>query len=702
MNISNPAFVFGGPQLPVAISASQSLTVNISFAPTAPGPVSGQMSITGDAQNSPVNLPLSGTGTAPIISVNPPSVSFGNQTVNSTSGGQTVTVSNTGQAAMSVSQVTVSPSQFVTVGPTPPYTISPGTNVSYKLTFTPDTAQGYAGTFDIASNSFNGAAAVSLSGTGVTATTVLNVSPTTIDFGSRLVNSTSGTQTVTLTNGGITAITLSGASASAPFAVSGFTGSTILNPGDTFKLSVAFTPAIATTFNGTLTITSTAPSSPNAVLLSGTGQSGPDLTPPICGLSNDTSNHIPSATTWKNFTAPAVGGTYADAVYGCVVKRLTDSNAYGQAQHHYYATTQPMSADDTKIVILDENSGDWHIIDQSGNVIVPAANMPSKNHGCLHMWDRTDGNSFWIASGNALKKCAVSGSTVSCVTNHSFSEYSGYGVNFPDETDMTPDGWLPLIGQNASGGEFDVFLYNPSTATKSPVYTTACPGDVMNNQPGCLHKIISGPSEAVTMEFNATGTGHDQGNILWQSPWVEVHYELKGNHHDSGKDLSGNEVAVSEDYTSDTTLCGFNPAVIIQPTNTVESCPIAKQFPTNPGWHVSYRDWPTAGWVIFTAQGHTAPEYFNNNSSYADPSSSNWDTYTNEIVMARIDANSDATKIYRLTLAHTRGKEGFWGDARASISWDGKYVIFDSNAAWGVTGCGSIGSCTDLYLIQIH
>src|SRR5712691_2824173 len=210
MNISNPAFVFSGPPLPVAISASQSLTVNISFGPTAPGPVSGQMSITSDAQSSPLNLSLSGTGTAPIISVNPPSVSFANQTVNSTSGGQTVTVSNTGQAAMSVSQVTVSPSQFVTVGPTPPYTISPGTNVSYNLTFTPGSAQGYTGTFDIASNSFNGMAAVSLSGTGVTATTVLNVSPTTIDFGSQLINSTSGTQTVTLTNGGTSAITLSG------------------------------------------------------------------------------------------------------------------------------------------------------------------------------------------------------------------------------------------------------------------------------------------------------------------------------------------------------------------------------------------------------------------------------------------------------------------------------------------------------------
>jgi len=36
------------------------------------------------------------------------------------------------------------------------------------------------------------------------------------------------------------------------------------------------------------------------------------------------------------------------------------------------------------------------------------------------------------------------------------------------------------------------------------------------------------------------------------------------------------------------------------------------------------------------------------------------------------------------------------------LSFDGKYVIFDSNAAWGSTGCGSISNCTDVYLIQIH
>jgi hypothetical protein len=66
-----------------------------------------------------------------------------------------------------------------------------------------------------------------------------------------------------------------------------------------------------------------------------------------------------------------------------------------------------------------------------------------------------------------------------------------------------------------------------------------------------------------------------------------------------------------------------------------------------------------------------------------DPSTANWSTYTNEIVLVRIDANNDPTKVYRLGLTHSREHQGFWAEPRAARSFDRKYVIFDSNAAWG-------------------
>jgi hypothetical protein len=377
-----------------------------------------------------------------------------------------------------------------------------------------------------------------------------------------------------------------------------------------------------------------------------------------------------------------------------------------------------MNLDDTKIFVYDDNgnaTGHWRIIDLNGGDVVDGAHMPqaSANHGWEPYWDRTQQNVFWMPVGNVLQKCIITAvNSVSCANNHTFSEYT-YGINSMDETDMTPNGWLFLVGQNTVNTGMDAFMYNPSTALKSPVYTTTCTGDVMNNQPGCIHKVIATPNDGAIIQFTSSGLGRDQGNIIWESPWNgggnctgtcnPAHYESIANHEDVMKDLNGNEVGVSEDYQDNTALCGFQPAVITVP-NTPQNCPLTPNTATNPGWHVSTRDWPARPWIVYTRQGESAAERFNNDGSYADPTSGNWDTFTNEIILVRVDANQDSSKVYRLTLTHTRNVNSgdAWADATASISWDGKYVVFDSNAAWNATGCGAIASCSDVYLIQIH
>ncbi len=112
------------------------------------------------------------------------------------------------------------------------------------------------------------------------------------------------------------------------------------------------------------------------------------------------------------------------------------------------------------------------------------------------------------------------------------------------------------------------------------------------------------------------------------------------------------------------------------------------------------------GWVAYSSQGDSAAQLFGNDPNYAPPSASNWNGYDGEIVLARVDANDDPTKLYRLALAHTRDNNAAYDniafDPRAVLSWDGKYVVFDSNAAWSSTGCGALTSCADVYLIQIH
>jgi hypothetical protein len=541
-------------------------------------------------------------------------------------------------------------------------------------------------------------------------TATLSASPTSLNFVN--VIGTVGSQVVTIINTGNANATISGVSASgAGFSIEGVSSGVVLEPDQSAALSVSFSPTASGIATGTATITSDATNSPTSVSLSGTATppTSPDLTPPICGLTNDTTNHVPAATPWTNFTAPGLGSTYTDSVYGCPVKRLTNSIAFGQAQHHYYATTEPMSMGDTKILVYDE-SGSYHMIDLDGNVIVTEANMPPSNDG-LPLWDRSSDNVFWEALKNTLQKCTVSGGATTCEANHVFTEYSGYIVQFMDSTDMTPDGWLPMVGQNTQGGQIDIFLWNPTTLTKSPVYTTSCTADVSTKNSACLHKLISTPNDGIIVGFATDGDGAEQGNRLWESPWTKPlpYVQNLTGHLDSGRDLSGNEVYATEDPLDNpgpfgTCVNGFRPTLLIVGATTPDGPSCMFDASLNPGWHVSYRDWPLSAWIVFSAQGDNTAERFNNDPSYAAPSAINWSTYDNEVVLVRVDVNNNPTYIYRLTLAHTRNvnSNSYWSDPHAVLSFDGKYVVFDSNAAWGATGCGSFTDCADLYLIQIH
>jgi hypothetical protein len=290
-----------------------------------------------------------------------------------------------------------------------------------------------------------------------------------------------------------------------------------------------------------------------------------------------------------------------------------------------------------------------------------------------------------------------------------------------DETDMTPDGWLVTVGQNAQGGHIDVFLFNPATQTKSPVYTTQCSADVNSANNGCIHKLIATPNNGVVIQFESS-TNPENGNELWESPWaalspVELNSGGTGpggtggtDHLDTGKDANGIENAVYEDYQNNPGpwgACpdGWRPTSTTLPVAGDPAC-LFDNRPNNPGWHVSWRGYPNTQFVVYSAQANeSAAEAFNNGSGYAAPSSSNWNVYTNEIVMILFGANNDAANIYRLALSHTRGNPGyFWSDPRAAEGYSGNYVVFDSNSAWGATGCGSDGGgdCSDVYIIKVH
>jgi hypothetical protein len=114
---------------------------------------------------NPTPTPSTPSGTA-TITATPGSLAFGSQVLN-TAASQTVKIANSGTAAITITQDTISGSGFST-GITTPISLSAGQSVNIPVVFNPGAAGGVSGSLTLTSN---GATVISvpLSGTGLAA-----------------------------------------------------------------------------------------------------------------------------------------------------------------------------------------------------------------------------------------------------------------------------------------------------------------------------------------------------------------------------------------------------------------------------------------------------------------------------------------------------------------------------------------------------
>lgn len=261
-----------------SLAANTSCVVKLSFAPAAVGARSASLVITHNAPGSPTNLALSGTGTAtaaPAISLNAASLSFAAQTLGSASAIQSLTVSNSGSAALtlgSLTQTGTASAEFSRGGSCAAGgVLAVGGSCSLSYSFTPTALGARNATLTITSNASNGDAVLSLSGTGAaTASPVVALAPSALDFGNQTVGVSSTARSVVLTNSGSGALSLSGVAVSTGFAVSHNCASS-LPAAATCTLSVSFKPTANGVASGSLTLSTNAAGSPHSVALSGTG-----------------------------------------------------------------------------------------------------------------------------------------------------------------------------------------------------------------------------------------------------------------------------------------------------------------------------------------------------------------------------------------------------------------------------------------------
>jgi hypothetical protein len=258
------------------INGGANCRLQLTFAPAAIGTRTATLSIAHSATASPATVTLNGTGTAnaqPAISLSSAALSFGTQSVGSSSTAQTVTLTNSGQAALTLGALTLggaASGDFTRTGTCAPgATVAASGSCTIQMSFAPTAVGTRSGTLTIASNANNGNGVVSLSGSGVQY--LISVNPTAATLQAPMGTTSAPVQAV-VANAGASPLMVSSIAVSGPFLLqtgsnSCGTGPMELSPGQSCNVYVAFQPTTVGAVSGEVMIESTASAAPTRIAL---------------------------------------------------------------------------------------------------------------------------------------------------------------------------------------------------------------------------------------------------------------------------------------------------------------------------------------------------------------------------------------------------------------------------------------------------
>jgi hypothetical protein len=147
-----------------SVPAAASCTFSVTFTPTAVGLRSGSILIQDDAAGSPHVIKLSGNGSGTVAALTPASLAFSGQQVETSSVAQPVTLTNTGNAALSISNMQVTGNYSQTNNC--PATLASKFSCIVNITFTPTASGTRNGTLTINDNAQGSPQVANLAGVG--------------------------------------------------------------------------------------------------------------------------------------------------------------------------------------------------------------------------------------------------------------------------------------------------------------------------------------------------------------------------------------------------------------------------------------------------------------------------------------------------------------------------------------------------------
>ncbi len=216
---------------------------------------------------------------APTASFSPTSLTFNNQLVGTTSAAQTVTLTNSGAASLTISTVKVTGTNAGDFAQTNncPASLAVNASCTISVTFSPAAVGSRVATLTVSDNADSSPQSLALSGFGYTNAPAVSLNPTVVNFGGQNTGSTSAAQTVTLTNSGNAALTINAVTVAGTNAGDfSQTNTCPISPGTlavnaSCTISITFSPTAAGSRTASLTLTDNAANSPQIVTLNGTG-----------------------------------------------------------------------------------------------------------------------------------------------------------------------------------------------------------------------------------------------------------------------------------------------------------------------------------------------------------------------------------------------------------------------------------------------
>jgi hypothetical protein len=257
------------------------------------------------------------------IALNPAGLLFPTLSLGTTSEVQTVTLTN-GDNTLTINSIKITGTAAGDFAETNncPSTLPPGAQCMLNVTFTPTALGIRKASIEISDSALGSPQYISLTGS----TSTVGILPASVAFASQPVGVASAAQPVTVTNVGNTVLTISAVSTSGAFTETNDCTAAPLQPTANCVINVAFNPIAPGPNVGALTVTDTAPGSPQVVLLTGAG-----VAAPVASLSSTT---LTFASTTVAATSPAQAITITNTGgAGLTISSVTTTGNFAQTNN---------------------------------------------------------------------------------------------------------------------------------------------------------------------------------------------------------------------------------------------------------------------------------------------------------------------------------------------------------------------------------